>query len=212
MRTGEPGTRVVPNETGRIEAFSDGVFAIAITLLILDIKVPQVHEESELLSALAGQWPTYLAFLTSFSTIGIMWINHHRLFNLIGRSTHSLLILNSLLLMGVTFVPFPTSLASEYVLTSEGRVALMVYSGTFVVIAVVFNLLWRYASSDGRLLAPDADPILVAEVTRQYAFGPLFYVAAFGLAMMSAPASMAGNLLIACYFALPRRPRIQMKP
>src|ERR1044071_3471000 len=99
------------HETGRIEAFSDGVFAIAITLLVLDLKVPmERHGDRELLTALAQQWPTYLAYVTSFSTILIMWINHHRVFSLIGRADDRLLFYNGLLLLGVSIVPFPTSL------------------------------------------------------------------------------------------------------
>src|SRR5215813_3568997 len=100
----------VSSETSRIEAFSDGVFAIAITLLVLDLKVPPdpsgIHRLAELL---LSEWPAYLAFLTSFATILIMWINHHRIFTLVGRSDDRLLFYNGLLLLGVTVVPFPTS-------------------------------------------------------------------------------------------------------
>src|SRR5213593_915772 len=97
------------SETSRIEAFSDGVFAIAITLLILDVHVPTISQ-GNLGSALTRQWPTYVAYLISFSFIGIMWVNHHRLFNHIRRSDNGLLFSNLLLLLGVTIVPFPTSL------------------------------------------------------------------------------------------------------
>jgi uncharacterized membrane protein len=102
------------DDTARTEAFSDGVFAIAITLLVLDIKVPHdLPENTSLLRALLNQWPIYMAFLTSFATIGIMWLNHHRMFRYIRRVDHWFLVLNGLLLLGVTFVPFPTSLAAE---------------------------------------------------------------------------------------------------
>src|SRR5215469_2591255 len=101
------------SETGRVEAFSDGIFAIAATLLVLDLKVPQTGGRT-LASALRSQWPTYLAFVTSFATILIMWINHHRIFTLIGRSDDRLLFYNGLLLFGVTLVPFPTALVAEY--------------------------------------------------------------------------------------------------
>src|SRR5579872_4040697 len=89
-------------ETGRVEAFSDGVFAIAITLLVLDLKIPSASPSARLADQLAKQWPAYLAFLISFSFIGIMWINHHSLFTYIRRIDHALLILNGSLLMGVT--------------------------------------------------------------------------------------------------------------
>src|SRR5262245_58066326 len=100
-------------ETARIEAFSDGVFAIAITLLVLDMKVPgskDLPADVRLISVLGRQWPTYLAYVTSFLTILIMWVNHHRLFQHIKRTDNPFLMLNGLLLMGVTIVPFPTGL------------------------------------------------------------------------------------------------------
>jgi uncharacterized membrane protein len=195
-------------ETARIEAFSDGVFAIAITLLVLDLKVPRdATDGSHLLRALLAQWPTYLAFLTSFATIGIMWINHHRLFTLIRRSDHTLLLLNSLLLLGITFVPFPTALVAAYVQRRGDRVAALVYSGTFTVIAVVFNLLWGYACHRHRLLHSRADPAMVRAITRAYAFGPPLYLLSFGLAWVSVPASLATNVALALFFALPNRSR-----
>jgi uncharacterized membrane protein len=193
-------------ETGRIEAFSDGVYAIAITLLVLDIKVPRDLPESDrLIEALIAQWPTYFAFVTSFATIGIMWINHHRMFNQIKRADQLLLVLNGLLLLGITFVPFPTSLLAEYIGEPDQRVAAQVYSGTFVIIAIFFNLLWRYASHKHRLLDARSDPVAVETISRQYAFGPLLYLAAFGLAFFSATGSLALNMLLAVFFALPGR-------
>ena len=200
-------------ETGRIEAFSDGVYAIAITLLVLDIKVPHdLPESSRLIDALLAQWPTYFAFVTSFATIGIMWINHHRMFSQIKRADQLLLVLNGLLLLGVTFVPFPTALLAEYIGEPDQHVAAMVYSGTFVVIAIFFNLLWRYAAHKNRLLDARSDPHAVAAISRQYAFGPLLYLAAFGLALFSATASVALNLLLALFFALPGRAPASIDP
>src|SRR4051812_39389248 len=96
-------------ETGRVEAFSDGVFAIAITLLILDLNVPDWSDSGPgLFKSLVILWPSYLAFLTSFATIGVMWVNHHRIFTHVKHSDNMLLLLNGLLLLGVTIVPFPT--------------------------------------------------------------------------------------------------------
>jgi len=122
------------NETARVEAFSDGVFAIAITLLILDLKVPSVTQ-GHLGSALARQWPTYAAFLISFWFIGIMWVNHHRLFNHIQRSDNRLLFLNLLLLLGVTVVPFPTALRAAHFYSPGRTVATAVFNGTYVVLS-----------------------------------------------------------------------------
>src|SRR5262245_30258780 len=109
-------------ETSRIEAFSDGVFAIAITLLILEIKVPG-PEQGRLSTALFRQWPSYLAFLLSFVYIGVMWMNHHRMFTHIRRSTDSLLVLNLLLLLGVSVVPFPTAVLAANLGSTEQKTA-----------------------------------------------------------------------------------------
>ena len=127
-------------ETARIEAFSDGVFAIAITLLVLDLKVPRELAEGRTLEqALLAQWPAYLAFVSSFMTILIMWVNHHRMFTLIGRSDDRLLFYNGLLLMGVTVVPFPTSLVAEYLRHDGQRTAALIYSATFIGIGDLFQ-------------------------------------------------------------------------
>jgi uncharacterized membrane protein len=193
-------------ETGRIEAFSDGVFAIAMTLLVLDIKVPHdIAPPSSLLQALAHQWPVYLAFLTSFATILIMWINHHRLFTHISRCDDQLLFFNGLLLLGVVLVPFPTSLVAEYLGQPGQTTAAMVYNGTFIAIAICFNLLWRSASKHGRLLHADHDRDAVAQITESYRRGPLAYVLALILAFVSVTASLLLNLALAVYFALPSR-------
>src|SRR5438270_4875975 len=160
-------------------------------------------EGRDLLAALVGQWPAYLAFVTSFATIGIMWINHHRMFTLIGRTDDGLLVLNGLLLLGVTFVPFPTGVMAEYIPRAAGRVAAAVYSGTYVVIAVFFNLLWWYAAHDKRLLMSTADRAVVQAITRGYSIGPLCYALALGLAFVSVAASLVLNLALAIFWALP---------
>jgi uncharacterized membrane protein len=196
------------NETARIEAFSDGVFAIAVTLLVLDVKVPHGLQDSRALAAaLVEQWPSYLALVTSFATILIMWINHHRLFTLIGRSDHGLLFYNGLLLFGVTIVPFPTALVAEYLGHQGQYLAAAIYNGTFVLIAVFFNVLWRSASAHNRLIHPAADSAAVQAVTDSYRWGPMLYVAAFVLAFVNVTASLGLNLGLAVYFALPSRPR-----
>jgi uncharacterized membrane protein len=193
-------------DTARIEAFSDGVFAIAMTLLVLDIKVPHdIAPPSSLLQALAHQWPVYLAFLTSFATILIMWINHHRLFTHISHCDDQLLFFNGLLLLGVVLVPFPTSLVAEYLGQPGQTTAAMVYNGTFIAIAFCFNLLWRSASKHGRLLHADHDRDAVAQITESYRRGPLAYVLALVLAFVSVTASLLLNLALAVYFALPSR-------
>lgn len=190
-------------ETSRVEAFSDGVFAIAITLLILEIKVPAAGTGS-LSQELVHQWPSYVSFLISFAFIGIMWINHHRLFTHIGRCDDLLLILNLLLLLGVIVVPFPTAVLATHLGQADERAALILYNATYVFIAFAFNLLWGHASSAKRhLLAKDVDFGSVQKITRQYAFGPVLYLVCLGLSWVSTAASLALNLALACFFALP---------
>jgi len=190
-------------ETARIEAFSDGVFTIAITLLVLEIKIPAPGSEP-LSVQLWKQWPSYVSFAISFAFIGIMWINHHRLFTYIKQSNNSLLLLNLLLLLGVTSVPFPTAVLAAHLGKTDQRAAAVLYSGTYFFIAIFFNLLWRYAASDKwKLLAAEVDRTAVHHITRQYAFGPLLYLACLGLCWVSVPASIAANAALACFFALP---------
>lgn len=202
-------------ETGRLEAFSDGVFAIAITLLILQIPLPAVTKNGpSLLTLLGGQWALYLAYVVSFMTILIMWVNHHTIFRLIHRSDQFFLVLNGLLLMVITFVNYPMAILAESLqgqdlhkggLISDQKTAALFYSGTFIVIAIIYNVLWRYASHNRRLLSRSADPLIVETITRQYRFGPLFYVASFLLAFVSVWASLGLNLLLAIYFAFTGR-------
>src|SRR5260221_4097010 len=135
-------------ETVRLEAFSDGIFAVAITLLVLDLRAPDpaTLPPGGLLVALLNLWPAYAAYIISFVTILIMWVNHHSLFKRIARCYHWLLLLNDLLLMSITVAAFPTSLASHFLQEPDGNVAAAVYAFTLVVNAVMWNAVWRYAS------------------------------------------------------------------
>jgi uncharacterized membrane protein len=187
-------------ETARIEAFSDGVFAIAITLLILEIKVPSAGSGSLSLQ-LIRQWPSYFAFVISFAFIGIMWINHHRLFTHIKRSNNVLLFLNLLLLLGVTAVPFPTAVLAQNLSRSDQRTAAILYHGTYFAIAIFFNLLWGYASR--HLLGNDVDGAAAGKISAQYALGPLLYLICIALAWVNVPLSLLLNIVLAVFFALP---------
>ncbi len=195
-------------DTGRVEAFSDGVFAVAITLLVLNIHVPDNNTlflDSDFWGYLGKQWAELLAFVTSFATVGIMWINHHRLFTHIKRVDTNLLALNLLLLLLIVFIPFPTALLAQYAPYPQYHAAAVLYSATNILMAICFNLLWRYASRENRLLDKRSDSQAVQAITNQYRFGPLFYVVTFVLAIIYVPASIAGNLLLALFFALPGR-------
>jgi uncharacterized membrane protein len=188
------------SETTRVEAFSDGVFAIAITLLILEIKVPPIGQD-HLATALLRQWPSYLAFLMSFIYIGVMWINHHRMFTHIRRSDDVLLVLNLLLLLGVSAVPYPTAILAQYLGRADQRTAAVFYNGTFVVISVFFNLLWRYAVS--RSLLHEHTQNNAVNISAQYAVGPLVYLGCFVLAWFNVRASILANTALALFFVLP---------
>ncbi len=194
-------------ETARIEAFSDGVMAIIITLLVFSIQVPAPETVAEvgLMRALLDQWTTYLAVSASFFFILVMWINHHRLFTAIRRSDNSLLLLNGLLLFGISIVPFITAMMAAYLQHEERVAAVMIYNGWSLVVAVFFNLLWRYASHQKRLFSPRTDPALVAFISRQYAFGPILYLGAGLLALVHPFLSIAANIALAIFFALPNR-------
>ena len=128
-------------DTNRLEAFSDGVIAIAITLLVLEIRVPEAHGAAELWRALRELWPAYLGYLISFLIIGIMWANHHTIFRYINRTDHYLVVINLLLLLCIAFIPFPTALLAEYLGHPEEQVGGIVYSGAFFVTTLVYNLL-----------------------------------------------------------------------
>ncbi len=193
------------NETVRIESFSDGVFAIAITLLVIEIKVP-THSEVAMIGlfkALLNLWPSYLAFLTSFATILVFWVHHHWIFVMVNKYDHTLFYLNGLLLLFVTFIPFPTTLLSDYLVYNGSKVAAIFYSGMFVAISLSFDALWRHVST--RLISENAiseKKEEAIEITKHYRFGPPLYMGAFVVSFLSEPLSIAMCLLLALFFAL----------
>ena len=208
-------------ETGRVEAFSDGVFAVAITLLILNIQPPPITDlnafkDGILRDYILKQWPMLLAFVTSFATIGVMWINHHKVFSRVKYVDNTLLLLNLLLLIVIIFIPYPTALlAEQYKDYPQGHDAAIFYTATNVLLAICFNLLWFYAAHHSRLLREDADPEDTKAISRQYIFGPVVSLLTFGLAWISVPISILLNLLLTLFFAIAGRspqPAKQKKP
>lgn len=193
-------------ETGRLEAFSDGVIAIAITLLVLEIKIPDVKDTpGALRDALTEQWPIYFTYITSFLTILVMWLNHHRLFKLIVRTNQLFLILNGLLLMVITLVPFPTALVAEYVQDkNDNQVwAVAIFNLTYAAMAVMFNILWRYAAYNNRLLAKDANPLEIKRIHEQYRYGPLLYIIIFLIGLVNVWISLIVSVALVVFFAVP---------
>jgi uncharacterized membrane protein len=188
-------------ETRRVEAFSDGVFAIAITLLILAVGIEQAIAEGELAETLRHLWPAYIAYTVSFLTIGIMWINHHAVFRHFERVDRTMLLLNILLLMVISFTPFPTRVVAEHVQSPDDRqVAALLYGSTMTLIAICFFAVWMYGSR--RLLRPDADMREVSGITRSYLPGTPMYLGATLLAFVSPIASLVVFALLAVFYAL----------
>jgi uncharacterized membrane protein len=187
-------------ETGRVEAFSDGVFAIAITLLILSVGIDKAPR-GDLGTYLVDLWPAYLAYAVSFVTIGIMWVNHHLLFQNFARVDRPMLLLNIVLLLLIAFVPFPTRIAAEFARSeTDRRDAALLYGITMTATAILFFTLWMYGSR--RLLRPDADPRIVSGITRSYLPGAPLYATATLLAFASSIASMIMFAAIALFYAL----------
>jgi uncharacterized membrane protein len=186
--------------TARLETFSDGVFAIAATILVLEISVEDPLHGS-LRDALFDLWPSYLAYATSFLTIGIIWVNHHAVFELIGRVDRTLLFLNTLLLMDIAFFPFPTRLVAEFLSDGDNeQTAVLAYGCTLTLMAILYGALWFYAARGRRLIGPDVPQRRVDEISRAFAPGAFLYAAATGLAFLSPVASVLMTLALAIFY------------
>jgi TMEM175 potassium channel family protein len=190
-------------ETGRVEAFSDGVLAIAITLLVLDLRVPVRDTlRGSLAHALAAQWPSYAAYVTSFLVIGIIWLNHHAVFQLVGRVDRMLLFLNLLLLMCVGAIPFTTSLLAEYLTAGQdARTAAVTYSGVMLGMAVAFSLLYGRAARRPDLLRDGVDPVAARASVPRFSAGVLVYLVTVAVAVISAPLCLALHFVLAVYYS-----------
>ena len=189
------------NDKGRLEAFTDGVIAIAITLLALDLKLPPREEGEALSSALLHHWPSYLAYLVSFLVIGIMWVNHHAMFALIARVDRALLFLNLLLLMVIAAIPFPTALLAEHLTEGDdSHIAAALYSGTMVAMSLCFIALWSHVRRTGALLHDRVDREAASATGRRFGLGILIYVGTVGLSFFSAIVTLLAHLVIALYY------------
>ncbi len=185
--------------TTRMETFSDGVFAIAATLLVLEISVDTAHTH-DLGSALLHLWPSYLAYVTSFITIGIIWMNHHTCVETMGRVDRPFLFLNLLLLLTVAFLPFPTRLVADYLQRPGEQSAVYAYAATFVVMAVIYNVWWRYASGGRRLIAENVSEKRVNAISRAFNPGPPIYALTLLVAVFSPLASVFLTFAIAAFY------------
>jgi uncharacterized membrane protein len=189
----------------RLEAFSDGVFAIAITLLVLDIHVPDPGSGTGLGSELAAQWPSYVAYAVSFITIGIIWINHHAMIRRLREVDHGIMIWNLLLLLTVGILPFTTALMAAYLKAGQGdQLAAAIYSGSFLVMSLVFageNRHILFAKS--HLLAIDRDEATRRTILVRGVAGLVPYLVATVAAVLSAYVTLAICAAVAAFYALP---------
>lgn len=191
-------------DKGRLEAFSDGVFAVAATLLVLEFTVNH-HSKIGLGQQLLDLWPAYLAYVTSFVTIGIIWINHHAMINRLRETDHTILVLNLLLLMSIGVLPFATSLMADYLKHTSGQhLAAAIYSGSFLVMAIFFLVLNRHILFvKSHLLSPALDEAQRRSILKRSFFGLIPYTAATALAALSPYVTLAMCMAIAAYYALP---------
>ncbi len=205
---GRPVAADNSRDTDRLEAFSDAVIAIAITLLIIEIGVPHASEgehftAGDLLNALLDLWPSYLGYVVSFLTIGIMWINHHNIFRFIGRTDQRLVVLNTLFLLCIAFIPFPTAVLAEYLGEDGERTAVVFYGASFTVTAVFYYLLWSYPTRGRRLVDPAVPQAAIDAVERRFRIGWPIYLAATLIALVSPPVGMAIFAALAIFYVLP---------
>jgi uncharacterized membrane protein len=183
--------------TARFETFSDGVFAIAATLLVLEFSV---SKDGDLGKHLIHLWPSYLAYVTSFVTIGIIWMNHHHAVSLIARTDRTFLFVNNLLLMTVAFLPFPTKLVADYLGKDGEKAAALTYTATFVLMSAIYNAWWRYASSGRRLIAEGVPDSALSAISRAFDPGVPMYAGTFIVAFFSPLAAVVLTFAIAAFY------------
>ena len=187
-----------------MEAFSDGVFAIAITLLILEIGVPS-GSGNDLLRALADQWPSYLAYLVSFSTIGAVWFAHSVITENLDHANSMLVRLNLLLLLVVSFIPFPTGLIAEYITEADAeRVAATVFGVNLFLAVILVSVVWRYAVRE-QLVRPDLADEDVRTLTKRLTPTLGIYVAMIVAGLFVPVVAVFGYLALALFILLPFR-------
>lgn len=192
-------------ETERIEAFSDGVFAISVTLLVLELHVPEIKDGDtsiHLLEQLKLQWPGYIAFVISFFSIFIIWVNHHKVFKQIYKRNTGLMFANGLILFLVSLVSFPSALLARFFLTDSKQLSVTIYTGLFVLINLAFNLLWQQATSDKKLLRPGISDTAVRQLRNNYLYGFPTYLAAFMISFFYPDLALSICILLWIFWAV----------
>jgi uncharacterized membrane protein len=205
--TGGTGELANPHlmSKSRLEAFSDGVIAVAITLLVLNITVPAPAETRNLAHALARNWPAYAAYATSFITIGIIWINHHAMIGRLRQPDHPILMLNLLLLLCIGVLPFATNLMATYLKQGQGEsLAAAIYSGSFLMMSITFATLNHHILfPKSHLLAASLPEAQRRKILSRSIVGLVPYAIATALAPVSPYITLAICVAIAAFYALP---------
>ena len=186
-------------ENARIEAFSDGIFAIAITLLVLQLKVPpasSIESVDALWKSLVNLWPSYFAFILSFGILLVSWVNHHYLFNLLDKSSRPFLYANGFFLMTITFMPFPTALLAEYISTEFAKPAIAFYCFGGVVNSLGWNLLIHTLYKPVKLINSEKNEALFNTIKKSVQFGMVIYLATTVLSFWLPLVALAINLLL----------------
>jgi len=200
--------------TERISAFSDGVFSIAITLLVLNLRIPTIPSNvpsyaDKVLDQLRTQWPSLLSYILSFVIVGIYWIAHHNMFHYIKRSNRPFLWINILLLMCVAFIPFPAGLLGQY---PTQPISVIIYASSLILTNLMLSLLWWYATSNHRLVDQDIDPHFVRTVNRRNMTAPVVYLVSIGLSFLSPLASLIVFFLFPLYYIFPSHIDLHLTP
>jgi uncharacterized membrane protein len=199
-------------DRGRLEAFSDGVFAVAITLLVFNLAVPMPRHGS-LGQQLVSHWPSFAAYGVSFLTIGIIWVNHHTLFRNFADVDRTMLFLNLLMLFFVVTIPFATAMMAAYLRDggADASLAAAIYQAVFLCMSLAFGGLFWWSIRHGHMAIP-----LTEDGTRmaliRFTIGNLAYAVAIGVAYLSAPASLLVSMLVAVYYVFEQTPGRRAAP
>lgn len=191
--------------THRIEAFSDGVLAIVITLLVLQLSIPIVSataSDAELSQRLIEMLPKLFSYVISFAVVGIFWVGHHGLFHFIVCADRTLLWLNNLFLLCAGFIPFPAALLGAY---GTRKVAVIVYGASLALTGLTLALIWGYATHERRLVHRDLDPLAVRRGLSRILLGPALYGFSIVVCFVSVWISLAIYVLVPVLYILPGR-------
>ncbi|MEP6598484.1 MAG: TMEM175 family protein [Actinomycetota bacterium] len=187
--------------TSRLEAFSDGVFAIAITLLVLDLRVNEAHRHDLRQALWFDLWPSYAAYVVSFFVIGVIWVNHHTVLDTLVRVDKTLIVLNMCLLFTVVTIPFTTSLFAEYLQEGDrAKIAAAIYSGLMLLHGVLWTTFWAYAVNHSHLLGPGIDRVKAKSSVRSFSLGVPAYSVAVLLSFVNAYVVLALHLVLALVY------------